>query len=100
MNAGRIVCMKHVFAAGDLKTSRHRKRSPAFMRNAGRALYTLYFYTLYYFTLSVADEVLTRHVGRLLQSHDVKDGRSDVGKATVLDGCGIVVGDVDAGYGV
>ena len=34
----------------------------------------------------VFNKVLARHVGRLLQSHDVEDGRSHVSKTSVLYG--------------
>ena len=43
----------------------------------------------------VLDEVLACHVGRLLQSHDVEDRRSHIGKTAVLDSSRIVVCNVD-----
>ena len=48
----------------------------------------------------VADKAFARHVGRLLQSHDVEDGGSNVGQAAVLHGGAVVVGHVDEGHGV
>ncbi len=52
------------------------------------------------FTCLVCDEVLTGHVGWLLESHDVEDCWSNVGETTVLDGSGVVVRHVDARYWV
>ena len=51
-------------------------------------------------SLVVRNEVLARHVGRLLQTHDVEDRGSHVGEASVTHGSRVVVGDVDEGHGV
>lgn len=41
------------------------------------------------------DEHLTRHLGRLLETHDAEDGWSDVTELAVLDGDTLVLRDVD-----
>ena len=48
----------------------------------------------------ILNEVLTRHIGRLLQTHDVQDRGSNVGQATVLHCGAVVVGHIDEGDGV
>ena len=53
-----------------------------------------------FFLLVVLDEVLARHVLRLLQPHDVEDRRSHVGESSVLNGSRVVVCDVDERYRV
>ena len=48
----------------------------------------------------VVDEALTRHVGGLGKSHDVKDGRCDVGQTTVFHRGRVVVGHIDERDGI
>lgn len=53
-----------------------------------------------YGLLVVHNQVLTSHVGRLFQTHDVEDRRSNVGQTSVLHGSAVVVGHVDEWYRV
>ena len=50
--------------------------------------------------LIVANQFFASHVGRLLQSHNVEDRRSDIGQTTILYGSRIVVGNVNKWYWV
>lgn len=41
------------------------------------------------------DQALAGHVGRLLDTHDLEDGWSNVTELTVLNLCLLVLGDID-----
>lgn len=41
------------------------------------------------------DQALTGHIGRLLDAHDLEDGRSNVAELAILNLCLLVLGDID-----